>query len=287
MNLQKSCCLLALQLLVWQAHTQFASWHCANLGARIGLDEKLIKGAFQLPKLSKEEFICLGEFYGQRDLKDGQYFLYESTAHPQFQFNGYSICQLEKYEITFYKISDLLHEKEEQDNILAFIQEYNKTVMPVYRKRIPAATMEKIIDPPSVIDPYVLKERLALLKQQDKELVRIEEVAQQQIRLAMDLGPLFENLSLPIQQLRFILIDENNNKREELSLGQLRKKGFVLQTDESRLRSSYWYDFRIRVQYNNLTTGGQVVSCEKTEDYYFHFEHFTVTKDYRLISHEH
>lgn len=278
---------MAFQLLVWQAHTQFASWHCANLGARIGLDEKLIKGELQLPTLSKEEYLCLGEFYSQRDLKEKQYFLYESTAHPQFEFNGYSICQLEKYQITFYKIPDLLHGQEEQDKILAFITEYNKAVMTQYRKRIPADEMEKIMHPPAVIDPYSLKERLSLLKQKDKELVQIETVSPQQIRIYFDLNSLFEDLALPIQKLRFILIDENNNNREELSLAQLKKKGFLLETNESRLRSSYWYDFRIRVQYDHLAADGLVVSCERTEDYYFHFEHYTVTKDYRLITHEH
>lgn len=287
MNLQKSFCLLALQLLVWQAQAQFASWHCANLGARIGLDDKLIKGDLQLPDLSTDEFICLGEFYSQRDLKSKQYFLYESTAHPQFQFNGYSVCQLEKYKITFYRIPDLLHEKEVQNKILAFIQEYNKKVMDHYKTIIPAAEMDQILDPPAVIDPYVLKERLALLKQRDKELVKLEEIEQKKIRIMLDLTPLFDNLDLPLQKLRFILIDENNNNREELSLQQLKKKGFFLQTDESRLSSSYWYDFRIRVEYANLAASGQVISCEKTEDFYFHFEHFSITKDYRLINHEH
>ncbi len=287
MNLQKSFCLLALQVLVWQSHAQFASWHCANLGARVGLDDKLVKGDLQLPKLSLDEFICLGEFYSQRDLKNQEYILYESTAQPQFQFNGYSICQLEKHQITFYRIPDLLHEKEEQKKIIAFVKKYNEVAMRHYKNTVPSADMETIFNPPSVIDPYVLKERLSLLKQQDKKLVEIQETSPQQIRVKINLAPLFEDLNLPPQQFNFIVIDENNNKREELSLQQLNKKGFLLHTDESRLSSSYWYDFRIRVEYAQLAASGQVVSCEKTEDYYYHFEHLSVTKDYRLISHEH
>lgn len=287
MSLQKSFCFLVMQLLVWQVHAQFASWHCANLGARVGLDDKLVKGDLQLPNLTLDEFVCLGEFYSQRDLKNKEYFLYESTAHPQFHFNGYSICQLEKHQITFYRIPDLLHEKEEQKKIVAFIKKYNEVVMQSYRKRVPSSEMEEILNPPTVIDPYVLKDRLALLQKRDQSLVEIEKLGPQQIRLKADLAPIFEDLHLPDEQFKFIVVDENNNKREELSLQQLNKKGFLLQTDESRLSSSYWYDFKIRVEYAKLAASGKVVSCEKTEDYYYHFEHLSVTKDYRLISHEH
>ncbi|MBX2874338.1 MAG: hypothetical protein KTR30_19615 [Saprospiraceae bacterium] len=287
MNLQKSFCLLVIQLLVWQANAQFASWHCANLGARVGLDDKLVKGDLQLPNLSLDEFICLGEFYSQRDLKNQEYFLYESTANPQFELNGLSICQLEEHQITFYRIPDLLHEKEEQKKIVAFIKKYNEVVLRQYKKQVPASEMETIFNPPPVIDPYVLKDRLSLLKKRDKELVSIQEIGPQQIKIRADLTPLFEDLNLPPQQFSFIIIDENNNNREELSLQQLSKKGFLLRTDESRLSSSYWYDFRIRVEYAKLAASGKVISCEKTEDYYYHFEHLSVTKDYRLISHEH
>lgn len=287
MNLQKSFCLLVIQLLVWQANAQFASWHCANLGARVGLDDKLVKGDLQLPNLSLDEFICLGEFYSQRDLKNQEYFLYESTANPQFELNGLSICQLEEHQITFYRIPDLLHEKEEQKKIVAFIKKYNEVVLRQYKKQVPASEMETIFNPPAVIDPYVLKDRLSLLKKRDKELVSIQEIGPQQIKIRADLTPLFEDLNLPPQQFSFIIIDENNNNREELSLQQLSKKGFLLRTDESRLSSSYWYDFRIRVEYAKLAASGKVISCEKTEDYYYHFEHLSVTKDYRLISHEH
>lgn len=287
MNLQKSFFLLVMQLLVWQAHAQFASWHCANLGARVGLDDKLVKGDLQLPKLSLDEFVCLGEFYSQRDVKNQEYFLYESTANPQFEFNGYSICQLEKHQITFYRIPDLLHEKEEQKKILAFIKKYNEVALAHHKERVPAQDMDAIFNPPTVIDPYVLKDRLAVLKKKDKALVTIEETGPQQIRIKIDLVPLYEDLNLPQAQFNFIVIDENNNRREELSLQQLSKKGFLLETDQSRLSSSYWYDFRIRVEYSKLAAAGQVISCEKTEDYFYHFEHLSVTKDYRLVSHEH
>lgn len=287
MNLQKSFFLVIMQLLVSQTHAQFASWHCANLGARVGLDDKLVKGDLQLPKLSLDEFICLGEFYSQRDLKKQEYFLYESTANPQFQFNGYSICQLEKHQIVFYRIPDLLHEKEEQKKILAFIKKYNEVVMQHYQKRVPSADMTSILNPPKVIDPYVLKDRLSLLKKKDKTLVEIQEVKPQQIKVKIDLSSLFEDLNLPLQQFNFIVVDENNNNREELSLQQLSKKGFLLETDQSRLSSSYLYDFKLRVEYSKLAASGKVVSCEKTEDYFYHFEHLSVTKDYRLVSHEH
>ncbi len=287
MNLQKSFFLLIMQLLVWQTHAQFASWHCANLGARVGLDDKLVKGDLQLPKLSLDEFVCLGEFYSQRDLKRQEYFLYESTANPQFQFNGYSICQLEKHQIVFYRIPDLLHEKEEQKKILAFIKKYNEVVMQHYQKRVPAADMSSILNPPKIIDPYVLKDRLSLLKKRDKTLVEIQDIGPQQIRVKIDLAPLFEDLKLPSQQLNLIVVDENNNNREELSLQQLSKKGFLLETDQSRLSSSYLYDFKVRVEYSKLAAAGKVVSCEKTEDFFYHFEHLSVTKDYRLVSHEH
>ncbi|NRB52997.1 MAG: hypothetical protein HRU41_35375 [Saprospiraceae bacterium] len=287
MSLQKSFCLLVVQLLVWQAHAQFASWHCANLGARVGLDDKLVKGDLKLPSLSLDEFICLGEFYGQRDLKKQEYFLYESTTTPQFQFNGYSICQLEKHQIIFHRIPDLLYEKEEQKKIMAFIKKYNEVVMQHYRKEVPAAEMTSILNPPKVIDPYALKDRLSLLKKKDKMLVTIQDLGAQQVRVKIDLAPLFEDLDLPLQQFNFIVVDEYNNKREELSLQQVREKGFVLQTDQIRLSSSYWYDFMLRVEYSKLAASGKVISCEKTEDYYYHFEHLSVTKDYRLVGHEH
>lgn len=276
------CCFALVEL-----YGQFPSWHCANLGARIHLDEKLIKGDLTLPDLSLEEFKCLGEFYANQDLKNKQYLLLESSSRPQYGFNGYSICSLEKYEITYQRIGDLLHEKPTQEKICAFIDRYNEIVFATYRKIIPPEEMKKILAPPSVIDPYTLKARLSRLKLKEEALINIDPQSDNSIVVKLDVRELFEGIDIPIDRLRFIVIDENTNARVELSMKDLSQKGVVLQTIESRKNSIYWYDFRIRVGYDALAEEGLVVSCEKTEDYYFHFEHLSVTKDFRLINHEH
>jgi|GEM_PF-1908408 len=287
MNLQKSFLITAILLMCWGIEAQVPSWHCANLGARIRLDERLIKGDLKLPALSKAEFECLGEFYAQRDLNADQYTLFESTAHPQYAFNGYSICSLEKYQINYQQIPDLLHEKEIQDKIMVFIKRYNEIVLPTYQKRIPKGEMEQILSPAPVIDPYVLKERLAILKQKNQAVVQIEPQDDYRISVKLAINELFDGINLPLERLQFIVIDEYTNVREILTIKQLKQKGFILETDESRTKSAYWYDFRIRAEYAELAKEGLVVSCEKTEDYFFHFEHFSITKDLRLISHEH
>ncbi len=287
MDLQKSFLITAILFMCWGIEAQVPSWHCANLGARIRLDERLIKGDLKLPALSKAEFECLGEFYAHRDIKSNEYSLYESTAHPQYAFNGYSICSLEKYQINYQQIPDLLQEKEVQDKIMAFIKRYNEIVLPTYLEQIPKGEMEQILSPAEVIDPYVLKARLAILKQKNQAVVQIEPKADHRISVKLDVHELFNGVNLPIERLQFIVIDENTNVREILTIKQLKQKGFMLETDESRTKSAYWYDFRIRVEYADLAEEGLVVSCEKTEDYFFHFEHFSVTKDLRLISHEH
>lgn len=261
---------------------------CSVLAEETKLMQLLIQGFEAIPELSKSDLECIAQYYAEEDVKNGNLQLLDSATNPFFKIDGETICVLAQNGFESHIVKDFFSSEEEQAAIQFFIEHYNDVMLIELETQLGAETMLKLLFKKKILlDPYVLKERLEQLKY-GRSLISLNKEQENMLRVKINTKSMFQNLKFTFDDLAFVIIDENNeNNRFELSAKEMMNKGFVLYTNQIRGKSTYWFDFKIRIDYSKLLENGEIFSCEKIEDFLFQFVHFTVTKDYRLIGHDH
>lgn len=261
---------------------------CPELAEETNLRQLMFSGFEAIPILSQEDVKCIATYYAQNDIKNRAYKLIDSATKPYFKIDGETICILSQYKFETFTVKDFYLSAQEQQIVQYFIQYYNEPMLRKLEQRMGVETTLKLLfEKKLLLDPYVLRERLERLKF-GKSLVNLKKERAGVLRVKINTKGMFKDLNFSVEDLNFIVIDENNyNNRYELSSKEIMQDGFLLRTNPIRARSEYWFDFKIRIDYSNLLKKGEIFSCEKIEDFLFQFVHFTVTKDYRLIGHDH
>jgi len=267
---------------------QAQSNNCAQLAEETELLQLMLEGFEAIPEVSTEELKCMAQYYAQEDLRNGNLRLFDSAKKPFFKIDGETICVLAQYGFDSHIIKDFFVSEEDHVLIQLFIEQYNEPMLRALENKMGAETVLKLLfKKKMLLDPYVLKERLEQLKY-GRSLVSLNKEQGNMLRVKINTKSMFQDLDFTFEDLGFIIIDENNeSNRFELSAKEMMNKGFVLYTHQIRGRSLYWFDFKVRIDYSKLLENGEIFSCEKIEDFLFQFVHFTITKDYRLIGHDH
>lgn len=258
---------------------------CEGLAQKWKMDSLLMDFLGTLPKLTKGEFNCLGEWYAQKDIRKGVFRILDSSKKPNYQINGYSICELDDLGYDFIPISDYNYSPKDLEMVNFYIEAYNKLMFQELASKTEGAHIYKIINAPPIVDPYSLRQRLSRILQRPR-LIKLTELEEDKIHVRIDLAKLFSGIKIKLKQLSLIIIDENERgSRLTLPFQDVKRLGFTLTTTPSRTLSNYKYDFKIRIDYSQLISNEKMVSCEKVENYYYHFIPLTITRDHRLITH--
>ena len=248
----------------------------------------MFSGFETIPIMAEADIKCIARHYAMNDLRNGKFQLLDSANNPFFRIDGETICTLGQYRFDTFFIKDTYLSREEQQIVQWFIEHYNEPMLRKLEQVMGVEpTLKLLFEKKLLLDPYVLRDRLEQLKY-GKALVNLYKEKADVLRVKLNTKGMFQDLNFAYEDLVFIIIDENDERnRFELTAKELMTKGFTLTTNPIRGRSLYWFDFRMRIDYSNLLENGQIFSCEKIEDFLFQFVHFTVTKDYRLIGHDH
>ena len=278
--------LLLLLCLCTHIFAQFNS-DCADLARQTKLDKLIYDGFEKIPALTESEVRCIARYHALGDIDEGIYKLLDRESEPLFNIDGQTICELDQYDYEIFIIPDLAHNEAERSIIQLFIYHYNLVMFQVLEKNLNEVTIDQLLYAPKKLGPYLLRERLLALTY-GKSLVSLEKEAGEILRVRFNVKNMFQNLDISYSDLNFIVIDENNpENRFELSAKEIMNKGFRLSTEFIRGSSEYWFDFRVRIDYNKLIENGEIHTCEKVNDYLFQFVHLTITRDFRIIPHNH
>ncbi|PHN08521.1 hypothetical protein CRP01_01005 [Flavilitoribacter nigricans DSM 23189 = NBRC 102662] len=250
-------------------------------------DQLLEKGHSLLSGYTPEDCSCFGEYYARKHIREGNFALLDSEWVPIFELKGYSHCRLADFGFAYKIIPDLFLPADDRPKARAYIERYNALMLYELKGIAGEENYEDIFHPPSMLDPYVLRERLHQLARFG-QITRSEWKNDETVRIRLDLKPLYRNLDLDWKKLRFLIVDENKTDSQYiLSLEDLDKEGFPLVINSESRKSNVWFDFKIRVEYSHLTEDGELFTCEQINDFLYEFDHLSLTKDLRLITHLH
>lgn len=265
---------------------QFKS-DCTDLAEQTNLDQLIYDGFETIPPLTESEIRCIARYHAMTDMAREKFQLLDRESEPLFYVDGKTICELSKYNFNIFVISDLLHSDIEKSVIQLFTYHYNSVMFQEIKQNLSEKEIDNLLYTKKKLGPYVLKERLESLAY-GKGLVSLEKEPGDILRVKINTKKMFQGLDITYQDLNFVIIDENDDKnRFELGAKEVMNKGFILSTEFIRGNSLYWFDFRIRIDYNKLIENGEIDTCEKVNDYLFQFVHLTITKDYRIVPHNH
>lgn len=260
---------------------------CATMAQATPFDQLLEKGHSLLSGYLPEDCACFGEYYAKKHIREGLFALLDSEWVPIFDLKGYAQCRLSDFEFDYKVIPDLFLPANDRPKARAYIERYNALMLYELKRIAGEKNYEEIFNPPNMVDPYVLRERLHQLSRFG-QITKSDWNSEKEVQIRVDLKPLYRNLKLDWRKLKFEIVDENKtNGRYLLSLEELDKTGFPLTINSESRKSNVWFDFKIRVEYADLTEQGQVFTCERINDYLYEFDHLSLTRDLRLITHLH
>lgn len=260
---------------------------CNDLAEQTNLDQLIYNGFEAIPPLTESEIRCIARYHAMMDMAQEKFQLLDRESEPLFHVDGKTICELSKYNFDIFVIPDLLQNKIERSVIQLFTYHYNAIMFQELKQNLSEDKLNDLLYTKKNLGPYMLKERLESLAY-GKGLVSLEKEPGEILRVKINTKKMFQGLDITYQDLNFVIIDENNDKnRFELGAKEVMNKGFILSTEFIRGSSLYWFDFRIRIDYNKLIENGEIDTCEKVNDYLFQFVHLTITKDYRIVPHNH
>lgn len=268
-------------------HAQNAALPCATMAQSTPFDQLLEKGHSLLSGYLPEDCACFGEFYAKKHISQGKLALLDSEWVPIFELKGYSHCRLSDYGFEYKIIPDLFLPADDRPKARAYIERYNALMLYELKEVAGEKNYEDIFHPPKMLDPYVLRERLHQLSRFG-QITRSEWINKETVRIRLDLKPLYRNLSVDWKKLRFLIVDENKTDSQYmLSLEDLDKDGFPLVLNSESRKSNVWFDFKIRLEFSHFTDDGEIMTCEAINDFLYQFDHLSLTKDLRLITHLH
>lgn len=260
---------------------------CETMAQSTPFDQMLEKGHSLLSGYSPEDCACFGEFYAKKHIRQGKFSLLDSEWVPIFELKGYSHCRLAEYDYDYKKIPDLFLPADDRPKARAYIERYNALMLYELKEIVGEKNYEDIFHPPNKLDPYVLRERLKLLARFG-QITRSEWINDETIKIRIDLKPLYRNLSLDWRKLRFLIVDENKTDSQYmLSLEDLDKDGFPLVINSESRKSNVWFDFKIRLEFSHFEDDGELITCDEINDFLYGFDHLSLTKELRLITHLH
>lgn len=266
---------------------QSAVLPCATMAQSTPFDQLLENGHSLLSGYLPEDCACFGEYYAKKHISQGEFALLDSEWVPIFELKGYSHCRLADNGFAYKIIPDLFLPADDRPKARAYIERYNALMLYELKEIVGEKEYEAIFNPPKILDPYVLRERLHQLSRFG-QITRSEWVDDKTVRIRLDLKPLYRNLSLDWKKIRFLIVDEHKmDSQYVLSLEDLDKDGFSLVINSESRKSNVWFDFKIRLEYSHLAEDGEIITCEQINDFLYEFEHLSLTKDLRLITHLH
>lgn len=260
---------------------------CANMALSTPFDVMLEKGHSLLTGYDPEDCACLGEYFAKKHLKEGKPALLDSEWVPIFELKGFAHCRLADYNFAYRIIPDLFLPADDRPKARAYIERYNALMLYELKEQAGEESYAEIFEPPEGLDPYVLREQLDLLVQYG-EITRNYWVDDSKVWIRFDLGPLYRKFDLDWKSLRFEIIDENDARGHYLlTLEEIDRKGFPLIINSESRKSNVWFDFKIRVDYSSLSKEDTILTCERINEFVHDFEHLSLTKELRLITHLH
>lgn len=278
-----------LTLLFWNAVSLSAQndLPCATMAQSTPFDKLLESGHSLLSGYRPEDCACFGEYYAKKHIEQGNLSLLDSEWVPIFELKGYSLCRLADYGFDYKIIPDLFLPTDDRPKARAYIERYNALMLYELKRITGEDNYKDIFQPPVKLDPYVLRERLHLLTRYG-QITRSEWKDDQTLLIRLDLKPLYRNLDVNWKQLEFEIIDENKpDTPYKLSLESLDKDGFPLRINSQSRKSNVWFDFKIRIDYSSLAEKGTIFTCERIDEFLYRYEHLSLTKDLRVITHLH
>lgn len=268
-------------------NAQSAELPCATMAQSTPFDQLLENGHSLLSGYRPEDCTCFGEYYARKHIEQGKFALLDSEWVPIFELKGYSHCRLADFGFSYKIIPDLFLPADDRPKARAYIERYNALMLYELKEIAGEKNYEDIFHPPKILDPYVLRERLRQLSRFG-QITRSEWINDEMVRIRLDLKPLYRNLSLDWKKIRFLIVDEHREDQQYiLSLEDLDKDGFTLKINSESRKSNVWFDFRIRLEYSHLAKEEEIVTCDEINDFLNQFEHLSLTKDLRLITHLH
>lgn len=260
---------------------------CSAMAQSTPFDKLLENGHSLLSGYTPEDCACFGEYYAKKYIKQGQFALLDSEWVPIFELKGYSHCRLADYGFTYKLIPDLFLPTDDRPKARAYMERFNALMLFELKRIAGEENYKDIFQPPNMLDPYVLRERLHLLVRFG-QITRSEWPDDQTVRIKLDLRPLYRNLEVNLKNLRFEIVDEHlPGGTYILSLDQIDKEGIPLRINSESRKSNVWFDFKIRIDYAGLAEKGTVFTCERIDEYLYQYEHLSLTKDLRVITHLH
>ncbi|MCB0632800.1 MAG: hypothetical protein KDD15_23845 [Lewinella sp.] len=260
---------------------------CAVMAQATPFDVLLEKGHSLLSGYQPEDCACFGEYFAKKHLSQGNPALLDSEWVPIFDLNGYSHCRLSDFGFEYKIIPDLFLPADDRPKARAYIERYNALMLNELREKAGEKDYKEIFNPPVKLDPYQLQSRLKLLVRYG-QITRSEWLDKNTVQIRIDLGPLYRNMKVDWKELYFEVIDENKQGvHYMLSLEEIDRKGFPLIINSESRKSSVWFDFKIRLNYAKLMEDGEIAICERIREALAAFEHLSLTKDLRLITHLH
>lgn len=260
---------------------------CAVMAQASPFDVMLEKGHSLLSGYLPEDCACFGEYFAKKHLSQGRAALLDSEWVPIFDLNGYSHCRLADHGFEYKVIPDLFLPAEDRPKARVYIERYNALMLHELKQKAGEKDYKEIFNPPKTLDPYQLQERLKLLVRYGK-ITRSEWLDKNTIQIRLDLGPLFRNMKVDWKELFFEVVDENKDGvHYMLSLEEIDRKGFPLVISSKSRKSNVWFDFKIRLNYARLMEEGEIAVCDHIREALKKFEHLSLTKDLRLITHLH
>lgn len=260
---------------------------CATMAQSTPFDQLLEKGHSLLSGYRPQDCACFGEYYAKKHIKQGNLALLDSEWVPIFELKGYAHCRLADYGFAYKIIPDLFLPADDRPKARAYIERYNALMLYELKRIAGENNYKDIFEPPDMLDPYVLRERLHQLSRFG-QITRSEWLNDQIVQIQLDLKPLYRNLDMDWKKIQFEIIDENKpGSNYLLTLDELDKEGFPLTINSESRKSNVWFDFKIRVAYSNLMDNGVIFTCDRIDEFLYEFDHLSLTKDLRLITHLH
>lgn len=260
---------------------------CATMAQSTPFDQLLESGHSLLSGYLPEDCACFGEYYAKKHISQGNLALLDSEWVPIFELKGYSRCRLAEYGFDYKLIPDLFMPADDRPKARAYIERYNALMLFELKRVAGEENYQDIFHPPVKVDPYILRERLQQLARFG-QITRSDWINEKVVQIRLDLKPLYRNLDMDWKKLRFEIIDENKSGSKLIvTLEELHKTGFPLTINSESRKSSVWFDFKIRINYDDLTDTGLVFTCERIDEFLYEYDHLSLTKDLRLISHLH
>lgn len=286
-GIRKLLVVVLLNIAVFTPATGQEDLPCLAMAQSTPFDQFLENGHSLLSGYTPEDCACFGEYFARKHIAEGRMALLDSEWVPIFELKGYSHCRLADYDYAYKIIPDLFLPADDRPKARAYIERYNALMLYELRRIAGEDNYEDIFHPPDMLDPYVLRERLHKLSRFG-QITRSEWIDDRQIRIRLDLKPLYRNLNIDWRKLQFEIIDENNPDNPYLlSLEELDRDGFSLVINSKSRKSNVWFDFKIRVDYSGLSDNGVLFTCDRINEFLYRYDHLSLTKDLRLITHLH